>query len=309
MTALFNSRKFYSGALTGIDISGDVLNPSALFTEYKNRVIADGGIIIDEAATLNEITFLVNNGMWERVSAWAGASFGIKIRSGTTTQVDKIYGLAGSPDFVAVAVATSGAPPVGFTPAAAGSPNKLSIVLSGGGVYLKSSVTAKAQAAVGVPYLLSARLEDRLATDQLGITVSFSDPTTNKALAQQHTILTNGGVINEAWQFFATNVNPPVTGSDVGSGAQSPYSAFANCAGLIDPLAGKVIGYGNGAVLHTGTSSTGSLADLSNVSGYWHLGPANSAVPTGQSCYGYLANIRCLNIASALDAQLISSRA
>ncbi|CAI2417897.1 hypothetical protein [Serratia liquefaciens] len=309
MTALFNSRKFYSGALTGIDISGDVLNPSALFTEYKNRVIADGGTIIDEAATLNEITFLVNNGMWERVSAWAGASFGLKIRSGTTTQVDKLYGLAGSPDFVAVAVAPSGAPPVGFNPAAAGSPNKLSITLLNGGVYLKSSVLSKAQAALGMPYLISARFEDRVNTDQLGMTVSFADATSNQALARQHTILTNAGVINEAWQFFATNVNPPVTGSDVGSGAQSPYSAFANCAGLIDPLAGKVIGYGNGAVLHTGTSSTGSLADLSNVSGYWHLGPANSAVPTGQSCYGYLANIRCLNIASALDAQLISNRA
>jgi hypothetical protein len=309
MTALFNSRKVYSGALAGINISGAVLNPSALFTAYKNRVIADGGTIIDETATLNEITFLVNNGMWDRVSAWAGASFGLKIRSGTTTQVDKLYGLAGSPDFVGVSVAPSGAPPVTFVPAASGYPNKLSVVLSGGGVYLKSSVTKKAQAAVGIPYLISARFEDRLATDQLGMTISFSDPITNKALAQQHTILTNGGVINEAWQFFATNVNPPVTGSDVGSGAQTPYSAFSNCAGLIDPLAGKVIGYGNGVALHTGTSSTGSLADLSSVSGYWHLGPANSAVPTGQSCYGYLANIRCLNIASTLDAQLISSRA
>ncbi|CAI1226647.1 hypothetical protein [Serratia proteamaculans] len=308
MTALFNSRKVYSGALAGIDISGAVLNPSTLFTEYKNRVIADGGTIIDEAATLNEITFLVNNGMWDRVSAWAGASFGVKIKSGTTTTVDKIYGLAASPDFVPVSVGPTPLP-VTFIPAVSYSPNKLQITLSGGGGYLKSAVAAKSQAAVGVPYLISARLQDRLATDQLGMTVSFSDPITNKALSQQRTILTNGGVISEAWQFFATNVNPPVTGSDVGSGAQSPYSAFANCAGLIDPLAGKVIGYGNGAVLHTGTSSTGTLADLSNVIGYWYLGPADSSVPTGQSCYGYLANIRCLNIASELDAQLISNRA
>ncbi|TXE58160.1 hypothetical protein [Serratia nematodiphila] len=306
MTALFNSRKYYSGALAGIDISGAILNPSALFTAYKNRVVADGGTIIDEAATLDEITFLVNNGMWERVSAWAGASFGVKIRSGTTSQVDKLYGLSGSPDFSAVAVAPTGSPVISLI---TGTPNKLAITLVNGGVYLKSTVSSKAQSAPGVPYLISARLEDRVNTDQLGMTISFADGTTNKALARQRTILTNAGALNEAWQFFASNVNPPVSGSDVGSGAQTPYSAFANCAGLIDPVAGKVIGYGNGVALHTGTSSSGALADLSNTSGYWHLGPADSSVPTGQSCYGYLANIRCLNIASALDAQLISNRA
>jgi hypothetical protein len=305
MTALFNSRKVYSGALAGIDISGSVLNPSALFTEYKNRVVADGGYIVDEAATLSEIEFLVNNGMWDRVSAWVGASFGVNIRTGTTTQVDKLYGLSSSPDFTAVAVAPTGSPIVSLI---TGAVNKLAITLVNGGVYLKSNAARKAQAAAGVPYLISARLEDRVNTDQLGMTVSFADPIANKALARQRTILTNGAAINEAWQFFATNVNPPVSGSDVASGAQAPYVVLASCAGLIDPEAGKVTGYGGGIALHTGISSTGKLADLSQVAGYWHLGPADSSVPTGQSCYGYLANIRCLNIASALDAQLISNR-
>jgi hypothetical protein len=306
MTALFNSQRVYAGALAGINISSSFLNPTALYNSYAARVTADGGTIIDSVATLNEITFLVNNGMWDRVSAWVGASFGVKIRSGTTTQVDKLYGLSGSPDFAALAVAPTGSPVVTFT---AGTPNTLAIVLVNGGVYLKSSTTVKAQAAPGIPYLVSARLSDRSSTDQLGMTVAFADPTTNKALVRQRTILTNGGALNEAWQYFATNVNPPVSGSDVGSGAQSPYSAFATCAGLIDPLAGNVIGYGNGVVLHTGASGTGSLADLSSVAGYWHLGPADPSVPTGQSCYGYLANVRCLNVASAVDAQLISSRA
>jgi hypothetical protein len=306
MTALFNSQKLYTGALAGIDISGAILNPATLFTAYKNRVLADGGVIVDEAATLDEITFMVNNGMWGRVSAWAGASFGLKIRTGTTAQIDKLYGLSSSPDFIPLAVAPSGAPVVSLVP---GSPNKLSITLVSGGVYLKSSLATKAQAASGVPYLISARLEDRSGTDQLGITVSFADATTNKALARQQTIYTNAGAQNVAWQYFATNVNPPVSGSDVASGAQSPYIAFAKCAGFFDQAAGAVIGYGNGTVLHTGTSTTGSLADLSQVSGNWHLGPADSSVPTGNSCYGYLANIRCLSIASVLDAQLISDRA
>ncbi|WP_447875915.1 hypothetical protein [Serratia fonticola] len=304
MTALFNSQKLYTGALAGIDISGAILNPAALFTAYKNRVLADGGIIVDEAATLDEITFIVNNGMWDRVSAWAGASFGVKISTGTT--VTKIYGLSSSPDFTPLVVAPAANPQVQLV---TGTVNKLAIVLSNGGVYLKSSTQSKAQAAAGVPYLISARLEDRLATDQLGITVSFADATTNKALARQQTIYTNAGAQNVAWQYFATNVNPPVSGSDVASGAQSPYLAFAKCAGLFDQAVGSVIGYGNGTVLHTGTSTTGALADLSQVNGYWHLGPADSAVPTGASCYGYLANIRCLNIASSLDAQLISNRA
>ncbi|HFV9294929.1 TPA: hypothetical protein ACIAIE_004820 [Serratia fonticola] len=306
MTAALSSGKIYAGVLPGINMSGAILNPATLFTEYKNRVVADGGIIVDEAATLDEITFMVNNGMWGRVSAWAGASFGLKIRTGTTTQVDKLYGLSSSPDFTPIVIAPAAAPPVTLV---LGSVNKLSIVLNSGGVYLKSNSLSKAQAATGVPYLISGRLEDRNNTDQLGITVSFADGTTNKALARQQTIYTNGGAQNVAWQYFATNVNPPVSGSDVASGAQSPYVAFAKCAGLFDRAAGAVIGYGNGAVLHTGTSTTGLLADLSQVSGHWHLGPADPSVPTGNSCYGYLTNIRCLNIASALDAQLISNRA
>jgi hypothetical protein len=306
MTAALSSGKIYAGVLPGIDMSGAILNPATLFTAYKNRVVADGGIIVDEAATLDEITFIVNNGMWDRVSAWAGASFGLKIRTGTTTQIDKLYGLSSSPDFTPIVVAPAAAPPVTLV---LGAVNKLSMVLNGGGVYLKSSTQSKVQAASGVPYLISARLEDRLATDQLGMTVSFAYATTNKALARQQTIYTNGGAQNVAWQYFATNVNPPVSGSDVASGAQSPYIAFAKCAGLFDQAAGAVIGYGNGTVLHTGTSTTGALADLSQVNGYWHLGPADSSVPTGNSCYGYLANIRCLSIASALDGQLISNRA
>ncbi|WMT13339.1 hypothetical protein [Serratia fonticola] len=307
MTAAVSSGKIYAGVLPGINMSGAILNPVTLFTAYKNRVVTDGGIIVDEAATLDEITFIVNNGMWDRVSAWAGASFGLKIKSGTTAQIEKLYGLSASPDFTTVIVPPSagGAPANLIT----GAVNKISIALSNGGVYLKSSTQSKAQAAAGVPYLISARLEDRLATDQLGITVSFADDTTNKALARQQTIYTNAGAQNVAWQYFATNVNPPVLGSDVASGAQSPYLAFAKCAGLFDQAAGAVIGYGNGAVLHTGASTTGALADLSQVNGHWHLGPADSSVPTGASCYGYLANIRCLNIASRLDAQLISNRA
>ncbi|ATN93650.1 hypothetical protein VW6B_46 [Pseudomonas phage VW-6B] len=305
MTAVFNSGKTYSGALAGINIGTAILDPQSLFTDYKNRVTADGGYIVDEAATLDEINFIVNNGMWDRVSAWAGANFGVKIRSGTTTQVDKIYGLSGSPDFSAVAVAPTGAPVISLI---TGTPNKLAITLVNGGVYLKSTVSSKAQAASGVPFLISARLEDRVNTDQLGMTISFADSTTNKALARQRTILTNAGALNEAWQFFASNVNPPVSGSDVSSGAQSPYVAFDKCAALIDPSSGTVAGYGGGVALHTGTSSSGVLADLSHTTGFWHLGPADSSTPTGQSCYGYLANIRCLNVASVLDAQLISNR-
>lgn len=296
---------FINPEYAGIDLSDAVLDAEKEYLAYKARVEADGGTIVDETATRAEINFIINNGMWDRVSAWAGASFGVKIRTGTTTQIDKIYGLSSSPDFTAVAVAPTGSPIISLVK---GDVNKLQITLVNGGVYLKSSTTSKVQSAAGIPYLISARLEDRLNTDQLGMTVSFADAATNKALVRQRTIFTNGGSLDEAWQYFSTNANPPVSGSDVGSGAQSPYIALSPSAGVFDPVAGTVSGYGHGALLHSEKSSTGKLADLSSALGYWHLGPADSSAPTGQSCYGYLANIRCLHLASDVDAKAISSR-
>lgn len=303
MGQLINAGSFFINPdYPGIDLSADAfLDADAEYEAYKARVLADGGYIYDEAATRAEFHFIIDNNMYGRVAVWCGASFGIRNRP-ANDGISKIYSLYG-PDFTAKAVAPSGSPLVQHIKAPV---PMFSITLTNGGVYLISETATKLQAVKDTPYLIAARLQDRLTTDQLGITATFAN-TSGMGLARQRTILTNGGTISEAWQFYGSNINPPGAGSEVASGAKTPYSDRAKCAGLFDPASGKVYGYGDGALITSGTSSTGKLADLSTVNGFFHLGPADSAVPTGQSCYGYISSFRVLNMATPADAVLISN--
>ncbi|MCF4552252.1 hypothetical protein L1Z56_05985 [Acinetobacter baumannii] len=58
-----------------------VTKPSDAFAAYKARVLADGGAIQDEAATLKAFEYLINNGLYGATKTWVSSKFGLKLDS------------------------------------------------------------------------------------------------------------------------------------------------------------------------------------------------------------------------------------
>ncbi|HBT4641472.1 TPA: hypothetical protein MB271_005184, partial [Klebsiella pneumoniae] len=79
------------------------LDPAELFAAHKARVLADGGEILNEVSLLQEITDIVNAGLWQYAVSLASPEWGIK--RDAEGYVTKMYGLAGTPDYLEFIVA------------------------------------------------------------------------------------------------------------------------------------------------------------------------------------------------------------
>jgi hypothetical protein len=289
------------GALPGIDMSAYILDPAKLFATHKARVIADGGIVKDEAATLSEFTFIVNNGFYDRISAWPYVNGGVKVDA--QGNVQKVYSLVG-PDFIAVLAAGSANPVPTIKLDETGAQRGVQILLSNGGYYLRSETVLKLQAAPNKKWLLSARMRDVDLADNAGISMAWGVASSTSAFFECRKTTT----ISNPWKYVATNVVPPTSGSYVAA-TQTPYADFVPSAGLFNALTGEVIGYEGGIVKQAGTSPTGALADLSGTSNYLWIGTTYLAQAGNLNvCNGTFASARCLNQATENDAILLSSR-
>ncbi|UNK26205.1 hypothetical protein MNO11_15270 [Serratia plymuthica] len=292
-----------AGALPGIDMTPFVLNADTLFQNHKARVIADGGFIPDEAATLSEFNFIVNNGFYSRAVAWPSVDGGIK-RNETTGDVLKVYSLIG-PDFIPVTVAGSASPLPTIKVDTTGARRGVSILLSNGGTYLRSESVVKVQAKANTQWLMAARMRDLNLTDNAGIAVGWGTPTSTYAYIETRVT----GSVSNPWKYVATNSIPVVANSLIAA-TQTPYSDFVKSAGLFDPATGKVMGYQEGKLARLGVSDTSKLADFSGTSQYLWIGTTNLAQAGSLNvCHGTFANLRCLSQATENDAILISNRA
>lgn len=71
--------------------------PQKIYNDYEARVIADGGVITDAAATLDAITKAINNNYYTKTLFAVSPSFGIKLSG---QNIVKFYDLRGINDIV-----------------------------------------------------------------------------------------------------------------------------------------------------------------------------------------------------------------
>lgn len=84
-----------------------ITKPSDAFAAYKTRVLADGGVIQDEAATLKAFEYLITNGLYGATKTWVSSKFGLKL--GSDGSIYKAYSIDGA-DLVAKVFGTGNYP-------------------------------------------------------------------------------------------------------------------------------------------------------------------------------------------------------
>jgi len=92
--------KFGAGLGLGLGSGGgSLLLPET--RAYRDRVLADGGVIRDIKTLNNDIKFLRDNGLLtgdNAISWWYSTQHGVKFRGASTTFVERLYDFAGSLD-------------------------------------------------------------------------------------------------------------------------------------------------------------------------------------------------------------------
>ncbi|MEL5321771.1 hypothetical protein [Serratia nevei] len=298
MTAAINTGKSYSGFRPALDLSASILDPSALFSAYKTRVVADGGYIPDEPGCLARFGFLVNNGMYSRATFCAAPAFGLKVDGvGNVQTVYNLFGDAG--DLIA---GSQGTPPLPMTYDATSRAVIIQIT-SGGGWYLKSRASLVIHKSS--TYLLAGRMSDLNRADNNGITAGYN--LTGLPMAYLRTQITNGQKETEAWRYGTRDSGWPAGSGGALNAATNIYADYVPSAGLFKVAQGVIEGYEKGKLLVTSApAATGKLADLSSYTSPMLIGGTQLANNIVSACYGAFQDMLCLHTADESDAILAS---
>ncbi|ANS41575.1 hypothetical protein [Serratia inhibens] len=296
-----------TGNRTLLDIK--TLNPSKLFSEHKSRVVADGGVILNESSLLDEITFLVNNGMWQYVTYYAAAEWGIKYDTDGTSVI-KLYGL-GPTDFVAYNTGGTNKRPVTLDTSV--TPPKLKIWVWDGGTLLRAEKLVTAQYSKNNPFLFCVMMDDTESSDTVGIAISASRTTHPNALAFITVERATGKTppTDYGFRHVAAKVAPVSSAADRVEYIRTPYISNIRNAMLLDPQSGRMMSYENGTLVNTATSDTAKLVDSTFEPMQFNIGiPDNnvSAWNVGYKAHGGITRLRCLSYATPAHAELISKR-
>lgn len=92
MSIIIKSNVAYTGDKRLNSVIPDIMTAQQYYDDYAERVIADGGEIINPAKTLGTIEFLFSNGLMSRSNSIVSTYYGVK-REGA--KVTKLYGLDG----------------------------------------------------------------------------------------------------------------------------------------------------------------------------------------------------------------------
>ncbi|HHH3029082.1 TPA: hypothetical protein ACPZXY_000726 [Serratia marcescens] len=298
MTAAINTGKSYSGFRPALDLSASILDPSALFSAYKARIVADGGTVPDESGCLARFEFLVNNGMYSRATFCAAPAFGLKVDgAGNVQTVYNLLGAAG--DLIA---GSQGTPPLPMTYDATARAVIIQIT-SNGGWYLKSRASLVIQKSS--TYLIAGRMSDLNRADNNGITAGYN--LTGLPMAYLHTMITNGQKDTEAWRYGTRDSGWPASTGGALNAATNIYADYVPSAGLFKVARGIIEGYEKGKLLATSApAATGKLADLSRYTTPMLIGGTQLANNIVSACYGAFQDMLCLHTADESDAILAS---
>ncbi|ELW7386653.1 hypothetical protein [Yersinia intermedia] len=285
------------------------LDPQQLFNAHRARVTADGGTIMNEASLLDEIKFLVNNGMWKYVTFYASPEWGIKYDTDGTS-VLKMYGL-GPTDFIAYDVGRALKRPITLDTSV--TPPKIKMWVWDGGSLMRAEKLVTAQYSKNNPYLFSAIMDDTESSDAAGISIV--------ACRTGHVNSMTGITVERAtnkpdptdigFQHSAAMVYPATVTANWINYIRTPYVANIKNAMLLNPVSGTMLSYENGTLVNTTVSSSGALVDSTAEPMQLNIGPTNNAVSSWSSGYitrGGLTRLRCLSYATPAQAELISKR-
>lgn len=289
----------------------NTLDPQQLFNAHKNRVVADAGVILNETSLLDEINFLVNNGMWKYVTFYASPEWGIKYAADGTSVI-KMYGL-GATDFSVYDVGGTNNRPITLDMSV--NPPEIKIWVWDGGSLLRAEKTVIPQFSKSSPFLFSATMRDLESGDGVGISVVACRPVGNPnniaSIAVERATASGSAQKDYGYRHFAAKVFPVITVADWLNYNKVPYTANIKNASLISPADGKMYSYENGMQVAVQTSPSGVLVDSSVEPLQMNIGaPDNNAASwkTGQKTYGSISRLRCLSYATSAQAALISKR-
>ncbi|MGP2846369.1 hypothetical protein ACTVKH_00810 [Serratia marcescens] len=299
MTLGFNSGAPYPwGGRPALKLSAYVLDDQAIFNAHKARVLADGGVIPDEAGCMARITWLLDNDIYGKVESAINPAFGVKMNA--NREVSKLYSLFANDDYISV---MQGDGAQVLYDDSGDAPGVIIKISSSGGAYLRSEKNHRVQRSG--QYAISGRMADNDRADSLGILVGIS--IAGLPMAYLRTQITNQQKDIEAWRYGtrdSTWNGSGVNGIAMGA-VRTPYADYVPSAALFDVAGGEIRGYEAGELKARDTSTTGRLADLTPFPQPIYVGSTFTGGKVNP-CYGTLREAIFLHTADDSDAVALS---
>ncbi|HHG1100034.1 TPA: hypothetical protein ACPUI0_000786 [Klebsiella pneumoniae] len=283
------------------------LDPAQLFAAHKARVLADGGEILNETSLLQEITDIVNAGLWQYAVSLASPEWGIKRDS--SGYVTKMYGLAGTPDYLEFIVAGQYARRCMLYTTT--TPPSIRVQVNLGAAYLRTETPVRQQKIVGKPYIISAILADKESADNMGVVMAFNPVSGNTNPIVYEWCIRNSAGRAESSSYYLAGKYPD-TGTDNVKALSEGYFPMRPTAFFVEPAAGRGKNYSNGQIVSTSdVTASGVIPDMTGIDVNIYIGTRypSDYTATAANTDGMVGRIRCFGYATEEQAKLISSLA
>ncbi len=283
------------------------LDPAQLFAAHKARVLADGGEILNETSLLQEITDIVNAGLWQYAVSLASPEWGIKRDS--SGYVTKMYGLAGTPDYLEFIVAGQYARRCMLDTTT--TPPSIRVQVNLGAAYLRTETPVRQQKIVGKPYIISAILADKESADNMGVVMAFNPVSGNTNPIVYEWCIRNSAGRAESSSYYLAGKYPD-TGTDNVKALSEGYFPMRPTAFFVEPAAGRGKNYSNGQIVSTSdVTASGVIPDMTGIDVNIYIGTRypSDYTATAANTDGMVGRIRCFGYATEEQAKLISSLA
>lgn len=283
------------------------LDPAQLFAAHKARVLADGGEILNETSLLQEITDIVNAGLWQYAVSLASPEWGIKRDS--SGYVTKMYGLAGTPDYIEMLVAGQYARRCELDTTT--TPPSIRVQINLGAAYLRTQTPVRQQKIVGKPYIISALLADKESADNRGVVMALNPTGSNTNPITYLWCIRNSAGRAESGTYYLSGKYPDTGGDTVTAPAAAGYVSFLSSACFVEPAAGRGKNYSKGVLASTSAvTASGKIPDMTGVDVHIYIGTRYTAGynATAADTDGMVGRIRCFGYATEEQAKAISQR-
>ncbi|ENW41153.1 hypothetical protein [Acinetobacter baumannii] len=258
-----------------------VSNATDELAAYKARVLADGGTVIDEAATKAAIQKLIDKGVYGLAKVYVGGSFGVK-KDGSGNLI-KLYSIDGL-DMTLFSIGVG--KPVNHIAGEIVFTNdiKSSTTQTDGTVF--TTELTQAPKGRGLVYGISGSSIKNAGSAEAGVSgFTLLDKQTNSSPLWFVTIPTGGGTVNCFKQTGIPDQNSTANTTRVQANVSTTgtrYSFFS------DYINNQLKGYRDGGQV-TAASASSAIADLTGFNGYITLGGYIKKTTVTES---FLSNIK-----------------
>lgn len=302
--AIFQSQLPTTGNRTLIPFTR--LDPAELFAAHKARVLADGGEILNETSLMQEITDIVAAGLWQYAVSLASPEWGIK--RDAEGYVTKMYGLAGTPDYIEMLVAGQYARRCMLDTTT--TPPSIRVQVNLGAAYLRTETPVRQQKIAGRPYIVAAILADKQSADNMGVVMAFNPVSGNTNPIVYEWCIRNAAGRAESSSYYLAGKYPD-TGTDNVKALSSGYVSMGPSALFVEPAAGRGKNYSNGQLVSTSdVTASGVIPDMTGIDVNIYIGTRypSDYTATAANTDGMVGRIRCFGYATEEQAKAISQR-